>query len=1063
MQEELTASFRPSPQQEQLWLTEPEGPSGRNQLVALLEGPLDGERLREALLTAVSRHEILRTTFQRRTGMTVPLQVVHQELLPHWDVVDLADRSDEAQTAELGRLADEERGASVALDSGPILRAVLVARGLERHNLILTVPSVFVDASSVTALLSEVAAHYVGPAPADEPLQYADFAEWQHELLDADDADAEQARAYWAALGATPTPAVPFLRSAAQATATQQQPVTVSSETRAAVKAAAEQYGVSGELFVLTAWQVLLGLLSGSNEVHAAVVLPGRQHAELAGAIGAFARPVPVRTTLGDGGLTFAEAVDRVARAAAESTGWQDYRSTGLALPKVGFAAADTLGRIEAEGVAFSVSHAAPAGDGQSLMLSLSEANDDWEATIAHDPAAIHTTQVERLAAQLVRVLETVTERPDVPIDEIELVGDDERQRLLFENNATRTDVPPTTIDAFVREASANRSGETAVVDDAGSIDYGNLDRRVNQLAHRLRDLGVGPGVVVGLCTDRTIDMVVGLLGILRSGGAYLPLHSEHPPARLTHQLTETNAPVIVTQTALVDRFPGFDGELVSLDGDQAALEDQPSTAPNPLGGPDDVVYVMYTSGSTGTPKGVAVTNANLVNYVTHMLGLFEAHETTMTFALVTAISTDLGNTSVFPALCSGGTLSLISPSAAADPGALAARMRTQPADVLKITPSHLNALLAGADADMLPRKWLVLGGEACSWDVVARVRRLSDCRILNHYGPTETTVGSCTLIVDGPGEYAPATVPIGRPITNTACYILDRRGNPAPTGVAGALFIAGAGVAEGYVGQDELTAERFVADPFEAVGGGRMYATGDLARWLPDGTIEFLGRADEQVKIRGFRVEPAEIEEALRRLPAVREAVVVALEEASGEKRLVGYVVSDGSVTTDQLRAHVAEWVPDFMVPSAFALLDELPRTPSGKIDRLALPEPETAAAARTEAFVAPRTPMEENIAAIWADVLNIEKVGVHDDFFALGGHSLLATQIVAQIRTDLSVELPLHSLFSSPTVESLAAAVLELIGEDEETTRLLDELEGLSDEEAAQLLAEPTSGTES
>jgi acyl-coenzyme A synthetase/AMP-(fatty) acid ligase/acyl carrier protein len=381
---------------------------------------------------------------------------------------------------------------------------------------------------------------------------------------------------------------------------------------------------------------------------------------------------------------------------------------------------------------------------------------------------------------------------------------------------------------------------------------------------------------------------------------------------------------------------------------------------------------------------------------------------------------------------------------------------------VLKITPSHLNAVLAGADAEMLPRKWLVLGGEACSWDVVARVRELSDCRILNHYGPTETTVGSCTMIVDdGPGQYAPATVPIGRPIANTACYIVDGRGRPTPTGVVGALFISGAGVARGYVGQEELTAERFVTDPFEAVAGGRMYSTGDLARWLPDGTIEFLGRADEQVKIRGFRVEPAEIEEALRRLPAVREAAVVAREEASGDKRLVGYVVSDGSVSSEQLHAHVAEWVPDFMVPSAFALLDELPRTPSGKIDRLALPEPE-AAAASAEEFVAPRTPMEEKVAAIWADVLNVQQVGIHDDFFALGGHSLLATQIVAQIRTDFSVELPLHSLFSSPTVESLAAAVLELIGEDEETTRLLDELEGLSDEEAAKLLGEPTPGTD-
>ena len=1042
--QEATASFRSSPQQEQLWLREPDGPSGRNQLVVSLEGPVDLDRLHEAVDGVVDRHEILRTTFQRQSGMRVPLQAVHERLAPTWSVVE----------GGVEDAASADRSAPASFDAGPVLRATVVQNGQGAAALILTVPSVFADGTSLTTLAKEIAGRYRGETPAEDPLQYADYAAWQHELADADDADAEQGRAFWAERVEPAVPAVPFLRPAAEGGSVEREDVPLGAATLSAVQSRAEQFGVAPELVALAAWQVLLRLVSGTSPLDVAAVLPGRLHAELAGSVGALARPVPVRVALAETD-TFAEALDRVARAAGEASGWQDYASEAAAAG-AGFVAADAMARVDAGDLTFAPSDVTLAADGHAVALEWANRGGTPRAAVVYDSAAFAPAEAGRLAAQLARVIESVVERPEAAIEEIDLVGDDERRRILFEFNDTKAEPRATTVDALVREAATLWPDQGAVADESETIPWSELDARVNQLAHRLRELGVGPSVVVGLCTDRSVDMVVGLLGILRAGGAYLPLHFEHPPARLGHQLAETSAPVLLTQSALVSRLPEFDGATILLDSDRAELDAQPGTAPEPAGSPDDLVYVMYTSGSTGTPKGVAITNANLVNYVTDMIERLGATNGPLTFALVTAISTDLGNTSVFPALCSGGTLSLISPATAADPGALAARMREQPADVIKITPSHLSALLASNDADLLPRRLLVLGGEACSWDIVARVRELSDCRVLNHYGPTETTIGSCTLEVeDGPGEYAPVTVPVGRPIRNTACYILDGRGRPVPVGVAGSLFISGAGVARGYVGQDELTLERFVADDFGAVDGGRMYSTGDHARWLPDGTIEFLGRADEQVKIRGFRVEPSEIESTLRKLPAVREASVVAREESSGEKRLVAYVVSDGSVSADQLRAHVAEWVPEFMVPSAFVSLDKLPRTPSGKIDRLSLPEPE-AATSRTEAYVAPRTPMEEKLAAIWADVLNVDRVGVHDDFFALGGHSLLATQIVAQIRTDFAVDLPLHSLFVSPTVESLSHSIADLIGEeaDPETRALLAELEGMSDEEAAQLL---------
>ena len=426
----------------------------------------------------------------------------------------------------------------------------------------------------------------------------------------------------------------------------------------------------------------------------------------------------------------------------------------------------------------------------------------------------------------------------------------------------------------------------------------------------------------------------------------------------------------------------------------------------------------MYTSGSTGTPKGVSVTHRNLSNYTQDMIRRLGADGRAYVFGMVTAISTDLGNTAVFPALCSGGTLALVKPEVAADPAAFALRVADSPLDVLKITPSHLSALLRANDGRVLPRLWLILGGERLGWDLVERVRGLSDCRILNHYGPTETTVGSCTMLVeDGPGRYAPATVPIGRPISNTRCYVLDDRLEPAPLDVPGRLFIGGAGVARGYIGQPELTAERFLPDPF-AAAGARMYDTGDLVRRLPDGTLEFLGRADGQVKIRGFRVEPSEVESALRSHPAVANAAVVPVEETAGDIRLVAYCELGGAATCGRpapSRGGVGARVHDPVgVRHARRVAADGQRQgrPAGAAG------PRRSAPGGDGDYVAPRSAVEEAVAAIWADVLGLERVSVEADFFALGGHSLLATQVVAQVRTDFAIELPLHSLFVCPTV---------------------------------------------
>jgi len=1034
-------SFRLSPQQELAWTVEPDGPSGAAQAVVEVDGPLDVSKLRAALVRVVARHEILRTTFQHRPGMKTPLQVVREDIAPEW-------REDDRR-ADLDAAAADERTRPWNYVDGPLLRARLMVLGDARHALVLTAASMCADAGSLATITAQLATEYGGGSAPDEPLQYADFAEWQHQLATSDDEDASAGREFWSDADARRLTRLPFQREAAAA-APEAHDVPVSTETIAAIEAAAEQYSVSPEAIVQAALHLTVAKLVGEEEVTLGYVPGRRAHAELESAVGSFARSLPLRSRpLGDASV--AELAVAIQRAAELAERWQDTAPLDPSRTGVGFVALVLPAQVEAGGTTFRCrSLAGPP----SFPVAL-----EWDGTSCRllvEPAALDRGSAERTARYVGRALAACAATPDGTVSDVELLDEEDVRRLTIEMNATAAEIPAMSIAALIASAAAAAPDRVAVVDEVHSVTYAQLDEQANRLAHRLRRSGVGPGTTVGLCTDRSTDMIVGLLGILKAGGAYVPLNYEHPPARLGHQLTEAGAAAVVTQESLLHKLPAFDGDLVCLDRDRAALDSEPNTAPVESSSPDDLVYVIYTSGSTGAPKGVGVTNANLCNYV-HAIGRRLGADTEpLAFGMVSAISTDLGNTAVFPALCHGGTLVLISPAAAADGAAAAAFLQTHPIDVLKITPSHLNALLVGSDAaGVLPKKWLVIGGEALSWDLVARVRELADCHILNHFGPTETTVGSCTFALAAAGdELETTTVPIGTPIANTSCYVLDAHGRCVPEGVPGELFIGGAGVARGYVGQPALTNERFHPDPFRS---GRMYATGDLVRRLPDGALEFLGRRDDQIKIRGFRVEPAEIEAALRAYEPVREAAVVAHADARGERKLAAYVVLGSAATPDQLRTHLADWIPDYMIPAAFVVLDSLPLTPSGKVDRLALPDPEGAEARSAATYVAPRSPVEETVAAIWAEVLGLERVGVEDDFFALGGHSLLATQIVAQVRSDFSINLPLHALFTSPTVASLSQQVVELLGHasDSDTEKLLSELEGLSDEEVAVLLA--------
>jgi amino acid adenylation domain-containing protein len=963
--------FRLSPQQELLFLRD-RGTS--TQCAVALEG-VDADRLRERLGELTRQYEILRTAFVRSTGMRLPTQVILDEV----DVVA------------------EEAARPFDTAQAPLLRAVLVPSA-ESHVLVLTAHPAIADAQSLLGLAQSLGTAGEG----EEPLQYADYAEWRAEV--AADVEADEI---------VPTPPLFFAHIPGQDAipSIRVRELELSRQLADALAAAASAHNVARPLFVEACWHACAQRLSGSQALTITGVTNGRNHGELAGAVGAFAQLIEI-TSRYEPTTTLAETVDQVRRAREAGVRGEE-GLTGAALDRIAHRTRISFHALEAPLPSSDV-HALSAGPIHgSLQLTWVEAADVPLAALVYDAAAYSEADAEQLASSLLTLLAAAPAAPTV--SELPIVSDALRPELVALLQGRSLEVPRGTYHELFEQQVARSPDSPAARDAGGSLTYAELNGRANALSARLREAGVGRNDAVGMCAHRSVASLVAVLGILKAGAAYVPLNFDHPEARLLHQLEETGARAVVAEADLVERLPSFGGEVVTI-------EETESDAPNPEhgGDADDLVYVMYTSGSTGLPKGVEVTHANLVDYsltLLDRLGLPEGGA--LDFAVVSAISTDLGNTSIFPALLTGGCVNLVAPDTAMDPEAFSAAMREWGVDVLKITPSHLGALLAGTEsADVLPRRLLVLGGEALPWELARDVAaRSPSLEIVNHYGPTETTVGVCTFAVGTDvDDWHPRTVPIGRPLPNAVAYVVDDAGDIVPPGVAGELLLGGAGVARGYVGRPEETAERFVQDRF---GDGRVYRTGDRARYLPDGSIEFLGRFDDQLKIRGYRVEPGEVEGALARQAAVR-----ASEDGAGNARLIAYAVTHSPVAAEELHAFLAESLPDYMIPSAIVSLDALPLTASGKVDRLALPDPESLDADREASYVAPRNDVEEEIARIWSELLGVEPVGVFDDFFELGGHSLLATQVIMRVRRVYG-DVPLQAMFMSPTPAGLAEVI--------------------------------------
>ncbi|MGH8718630.1 MAG: non-ribosomal peptide synthetase, partial [Burkholderiales bacterium] len=658
---------------------------------------------------------------------------------------------------------------------------------------------------------------------------------------------------------------------------------------------------------------------------------------------------------------------------------------------------------------------------------------------------------IVRMAQHFGALAQACADEPDRLPGALPLLSEEEH-RALIEWNATQTDYPRDHCVHQLFETMVEQTPDAiALVSGPGQLSYRELNSRANSLAHYLRNLGVGANVIVGLCVPRSIEMVVGVLGILKAGGAYLPLDPVYPKERLAFMLDDAQAPVLLTLGSLADVLPSRTARQICLDTDWPMIEQECVNNPICETNPRNLAYVIYTSGSTGTPKGVGVEHGSLVNYCENAVVDYALHagDRVLQFA---SINFDASAEEIYPCLIRGATLVLRNDEMLASAAQFLRTCADWKVSVLSLPTAWWHDIAASVIPERLviptSLRLVIIGGEAAAAERLASWQQWTAGRVefINTYGPTEATV----VVTRWKAPQAvndPATVPIGRPIANTQVYILDPHLNPVPIGVPGELHIGGAGLAHGYLNRPELTAEKFITNPF---GEGRLYKTGDLVRYLPDGNIEFLGRLDTQVKVRGFRIELGEIESVLNRHPKVKACAVLARDDTPGDKRLVAYIVLDENApaASGDLRDFLRRKLPDYMLPSAFVFLDTLPFTANGKVDRRALPAPERTIRPEQD-FVAPRTPNEQALAAIWAEVLKIDRVGIHDNFFDLGGHSLLATRVIARARQALHCELPLRALFEAPTIERLAVKITDIQMQNEdpnEMARLLADLENSS-----------------
>ena len=1096
--------------QQRLWFLDRlfPGNSSYNVSAALrLTGSLNLAALEQTFNEIVRRHEALRTTFRMLEGQLV--QVIAPSLTIPLPVVDLRNLPATEQESETQRLATEERSRPFDLSSEPLLRVMLLQLDSSEHVLLLNLHHIVSDGWSIGVLIRELGTLYTAfannqPSPLPElPIQYADFADWQREWLQGEVLETQLA--YWKQQldnlpllnlpTNRPRPATPTYRGATQFL---ELPKNLSEK----LEALSQRQGVTLFMTLLAAFQTLLYRYTQQSDLVIGSAIANRNRYEIEWLIGFFVNSLVLRTNL-SGNPTFLELLDRVREVALGAYAHQDLPFEKLVeelhpernlshhpLFQVAFSLQNTpIEALELPGLTLSQLDFDTPSAKFDLEFHMWQSPDGLRGQVIYSTDLFDDTTITRMLGHFQTLLESIVANPEQRLCDLPLLTESDRHQLLVEWNDTQADYSKNScIYQLFEEQVEQTPDANALVFEDEQLTYRELNIRANKLAHHLQQLGVVPDVLVGICLERSIEMIVGLLGILKAGGAYLPLDPTYPQERLNFMLEDAQISILLTHSLLAPLFNRSEGEegwgdrppglsIVWVDKDEeanaygTATPNASQTEKNPTSSvtADNLAYVIYTSGSTGKPKGVLIEHRGLCNLSEAQIQTFNLSPSNRILQFA-SLSFDASIFEIVMALGTGATLYLAKKESLLPGQALIKLLRDKAITHVTLPPAVL-AVLPTAELPAL--RTIIAAGESCSPDIIKRWA--ANRRFFNAYGPTEATVWSTVAEIHDDSTKPP----IGRPIANTQVYILDAQLQPVPIGIRGELYIGGDGLARGYLNRPELTAERFIPNPFSDKEGARLYKTGDLARYQPDGNIEFLGRIDEQVKIRGFRIELGEIEAVLNQHPEVREAVVIAREDISANKRLIAYVVpnsrggfnqdvagtcesvdkpaptspkskslvderkrSTQNLKSNDLRHFLKAKLPEYMIPSAFVMLETLPLLPNGKVDRRALKALSTDKTELAEDFIAPRTPTEEAIAKIWTEVLKCDRpldgavkrsypegegnrVSVRDNFFELGGDSLLAVRLMAQIHQEFERELPLSTLFLTPTIEGLASVL--------------------------------------
>jgi aspartate racemase len=1041
-EKESAETFPVSFAQQRLWFLsqlEPDNPSYNVPQILRLKGELNVDALEQSINSIIARHESLRTTFKEVDGEPVQIvSAVHQIKLGFTDLKRLpeSEREDEAR-----RLAVAEVRRPFDLSRDLLLRAVLVRLDDDEHWLLLTMHHIVSDGWSLGIFTSELTNIYEALATNQEfslaelPIQYPDFAEWQREWLQGEVLD--EHLDYWvkSLAGAPAMLKLPtdHPRPAPQSFNGASVSLKLSQQLSQSLVELSQRQGVTLFMTTLAAFQTLLFRYTGQEDIVVGTPIAGRNREEIEDLIGFFVNTLALRTNV-SGNPTFRELLGRVKEIALAAYAHQDLPFEKLVEE---LNPERDISHSPVFQVMFGMQNVprdTPAVNGLSitrvplpsvtakfdLTLFISETATGLNCWLEYNTDLFEETTVSRMLGHFEHLLEMIVTDPDRPILRLPLLTPAERAHLLTAQNATVSDFPKQSIhDAFAEQVERAPQA-IAVVSEHGKLTYAELDRRANQLAHHLQKSGVGPGELVALCIERSPEMLVSLLGILKTGAAYLPLDPSYPQERLSLMLADGKIKVLLTQERLQENLPPHTAKTVFIDSDWKTIARESDTFKS-TATTEDLAYVMYTSGSTGKPKAVAVTHQSVLRLVKQTnYAKLDADEVFLQFA---PLSFDASTFEIWGSLLNGGQLVLMPPG-------LVSLLRLGEAikhygvTTLWLTAGLFQQMVETELESLRGLRQLLAGGDALPVTQVEQVaRELKDCQLINGYGPTENTTFTCCYRVEQ-GERFAGSVPIGFPISNTQVYLLDSELEPVPVGVVGELYTGGAGLAIGYLNDAALTAVRFVPNPFSAESGTRLYRTGDYARFKSDGSIEFVGRIDHQVKLRGHRIELTEIEGALKQHAAVREAVVVMRRSAHGNKHLTAYVIADlpHSKFAGELKSLLKQSLPDYMVPSYFLFVDEFPLTTNGKIDRRALPVPPETRPDLEEARIAPRDDLETRLARIWERVLEVQSVGVRDNFFELGGHSLLAVRLVSEIEKEFGQRLPLVSFFQGATIEYLA-----------------------------------------